>query len=72
MSQLVGLFQDPATGMVCLFKEEMVSFVHPVSPVDCLSFEPLQEVSLPGKNTHTLSSICGSIQPHAEYFGIFT
>jgi nuclear pore complex protein Nup160 len=37
MSQPVGVFEDPTTGLVCLFKEEMFSFMYPASSADCLA-----------------------------------
>ena len=39
MSQPVGVFEDPTTGLVCLFKEEMLSFMYPASSADCLALE---------------------------------
>ena len=39
MSQPVGVFEDPTTGLVCLFKEEMLSFLYPASTADCLALE---------------------------------
>ena len=33
----MGVFEDPTTGLVCLFKEEMFSFMYPASSADCLA-----------------------------------
>ena len=39
MSQVLGVFQDPTTGLVCLIKEEMLSFMYPALSADCLILE---------------------------------
>lgn len=39
MSQPLGVFQDPSTGLVCLFKEGMLSFVYPATRADCIALE---------------------------------
>lgn len=36
MSQVLGVFEDPTTGVVCLIKQEMVSFLYPASFPDSL------------------------------------
>ena len=41
MNVLVGVFLDPTTGMVGLFKEEGISFMYPVPATDCSSYEHL-------------------------------
>lgn len=41
MNVLVGVFLDPTTGMVGLFKEEGISFMYPVPATDCPSYEHL-------------------------------
>lgn len=37
MSQVLGVFQDPTTGLVCIFKEEMLSFMYPALSADYLA-----------------------------------
>ena len=39
MSQIVGVFHEPATGLVCLFKEDMLSFLYPATSFDCLALQ---------------------------------
>lgn len=39
MSQVLGVFQDPSSGLVCLIKEEMLSFMYPALSADCLALE---------------------------------
>ena len=51
MNQFVGMYTDPLTGLVCVFKEEMLSFMYPIHPADNLTFCDHREILLPGKNT---------------------
>ena len=67
MNHLVGLFVDPATGMVGLCKEGGLSFMYPVPATDSLTYEHLgvclqgrvvkhEQISTPCVNMYVLKN----------------